>query len=215
MTALEKFVNLPKKFTSKEQIISAGYMTAEEFDAVRDAPRSTEMQSGTRWAKVSFEGKERTLYPFFTLLREPERAIYREYKKGLKNGSGEARQPKQNEHDTKLDELLNELRELGVPKEVLAKAESLRIRKSAYKNRFVQNLFGVDSVEQLEGPVNLAYVMFRGPDGERADSLQPNPAELFEKGFTPALNMKQVLELIDKLEQNAGIRVRDKIVDLK
>lgn len=215
MTAIEKFVNLPKNLSSRAQVIESGYMTAEELDSIKDVPRSTEMQTGTKWAKVEFEGRVRTLYPFYTLLKESERAIYKEYKKGLKNGSGETRQRKPNEHDMKLDELINELRALGVSKEILAKAESLRQRKqSATKNRFIQTLFGVDNLDELTEPVNLAYVMFRGPNDERADSFQPNPAELFEKGFTPALNMKQVLELIEKLE-NAGLQVRDKIVDLK
>jgi len=205
----KKFVELPKELTSLDKILKAGYMTREEFESVKDMPRSTEMESGTKWAKIKSGDKERTLYPFYSLLTETEKQIYRGYKKNhmstMSSGS-----PKAEELNKELDELKAELVALKVPAEILAKLEKFRIAK---KNSLIADMFGVDTIQALTGKVNLAYVMFRGPNGEFSEELQPNMVDLVQKGFMPKFTLQQVKDNVAKLEAK-GILVKGCIVDL-
>ena len=208
----EKFVAIPKEITSLDKILAGGYMTKEQYDLVKTLPRSTEMESGTKWAKIKSGDKERTLYPFYGCLTEAEKQIYRDYKKGHASGtSTSASSPKAEENNKALDELKDELIKLKVPAELISKLEKFRIAK---KVGLISEMFGVDTIQQLTGKVSLAYVMFRGPNGEFADELQPNMVDLVQKGFMPKFTLQQVKDNIEKLAAK-GIILDKVIVDLK
>lgn len=209
-----KFVNLPKQVTNKEAVISGGYMTEEEFNAVKLLPRSTEMESGTKWAKVEFNGKEKTLYPFSGLLTEAEKKIYYNYKKGHRpasDGSSSASSGKIEENNKAIDALKAELQALNVPEDIVAKLEQFRLTK---RNNLIHEMFGVDNIQMLHEKVNLVYVMFRGPNGEFAETRQPSMIEVAQKGFMPKFTLDQVKDNVKKLAAK-GIIVDNVIVDLK
>ena len=104
-----------------------------------------------------------------------------------------------------------ELIALNVPETVIQKLEQLRMVK---KNNIIFELFGVDNLVHLGGKVNLAYVMFRGPNGEFASELQPDIVELVKKGFMPKFTLDDIKNNVKKLAEK-GILVHDTIVDLK
>lgn len=209
-----KFVAIPKDVTSKDRIISGGYLSEAEYEVIKQLPRATEMESGTKWAKIKAGDKERSLYPFYGCLTETEKQIYRDYKKGHSSGSAggtSATSVKADENNKALDELKAELTELGVPAETIAKLEQFRKTK---KNNLIAEMFGVDYIQALSGKVNLAYIMFRGPNGEFSEDLQPNMVSLVQKGFMPKFTLQQVKDNVEKLAAK-GIDVHATIVDLQ
>ena len=115
------------------------------------------------------------------------------------------------EHNTKIEQLKQELIALNVPESVIQKLEQLKVVK---KNNIIFELFGVDNLVHLGGKVNLAYVMFRGPNGEFASELQPDIVELVKNGFMPKFTLDQVKDKVKKLADK-GILVHNTIVDLK
>lgn len=212
-TIAAKFVMIPKEITSKDKIIAGGYLSEQEYELVKKLPRSTEMESGTKWAKIKSGDKERSLYPFYGCLTEAEKQVYRDYKKGLSSATGTSTGSniKADEHNMKLEQLKQELIALNVPETVIQKLEQLRMVK---KNNIIFELFGVDNLVHLGGKVNLAYVMFRGPNGEFASVLQPDIVELVKNGFMPKFTLDQIKSNVKKLAEK-GILVHNTIVDLK
>ena len=169
------------------------------------------MESGTKWAKIKSGNKERTLYPFYGCLTEPEKAIYRDYKKGRSTG-GSSLSSKVNENNKTLDSLKAELLALNVPMETISKLEQFRVTK---KVGLIYEMFGYDTVSTIPGKVNLAYVMYRGPNDEFADTLQPDVVDLIvNKGFMPKFTLGQIKTNIKKLAER-GINLENVIVDLK
>ena len=205
----EKFVSIPKEVTSKQKVIDGGFMTEEEYDKIKLLPRSVEMESGTKWGKIKHGDKERSLYPFSGALTETEKQIYNSYKAGLKSGTGTS-SVKAEDRNKELDELKAELINLKVPAEILSKLEKFRVVK---KNNLIADMFGVDNIQALTGKVNLAYIMFRGPNGEFSEELQPNMVDLVKKGFMPKYTLEQVKSNVEKLATK-GIIVNNTIVDL-
>lgn len=205
----EKFVSIPKEVTSKQKVIDGGFMTEEEYDKIKLLPRSVEMESGTKWGKIKYGDKERSLYPFSGALTETEKQIYNSYKAGLKSGTGTS-SVKAEDRNKELDELKAELINLKVPAEILSKLEKFRVVK---KNNLIADMFGVDNIQALTGKVNLAYIMFRGPNGEFSEELQPNMVDLVKKGFMPKYTLEQVKSNVEKLATK-GIIVNNTIVDL-
>ena len=205
----EKFVSIPKDITSKQKVIDGGFMTEEEYDKIKLLPRSAEMESGTKWGKIKYGDKERSLYPFSGALTETEHQIYNSYKAGLRSGTGTT-SVKAEDRNKELDELKAELISLKVPAEILSKLEKFRVVK---KNSLISDMFGVDTIQALTGKVNLAYIMYRGPNGEFSESLQPDPVDLVKKGFMPKYTLEQVKSNVEKLATK-GIIVKNTIVDL-
>lgn len=213
-TIAAKFVMIPKEITSKDKIISGGYLSEQEYELVKKLPRSSEMESGTRWAKIKSGDKERSLYPFYGCLTESEKQVYRDYKKGLSSATGTSagsNSIKADEHNAKIEQLKQELIALNVPESVIQKLEQLKMVK---KNNIIFELFGVDNLVHLGGKVNLAYVMFRDANGNFAQELQPDIVELVKNGFMPKFTLDQVKDKVKKLAEK-GILVHNTIVDLK
>ena len=213
-TIAAKFVMIPKEVTSKDKIIAGGYLNEQEYELVKKLPRSSEMESGTKWAKIKSGDKERSLYPFYGCLTEAEKQVYRDYKKGLSSATGTSARSnsiKADEHNEKIEQLKQELIALNVPETVIQKLEQLKVVK---KNNIISELFGVDNLVQLGGKVNLAYVMFRDANGNFAQELQPDIVELVKNGFMPRFTLDDIKNKVKKLAEK-GILVHDTIVDLK
>lgn len=209
MTAIQKFVRLDRKITSMKEVLE--YLTPEEVELVKNAERSVEMESHSKWAKVSDGTNERTLYPLYGLLTDVEKKIYRETRKE-KSGTGTSgssrTSQKADEVNANVDYLVQKLRELGATEEDIQVAERFRITK---KVPLYEELFGCTRMPEK---CNLMYIMMRGPDGERAQEYQPNGADLFTAGFMPVMSLEQVRQKVKKL-LDQGIDVRGVIVDYK
>lgn len=119
--AVKKFVKIPTGIMSTKEIVGGGYMTEQELSLIKDAPRSKEMESASRWSRVSDGDKSRSLYPLYSLLREDEKEIYRAYRKEHPAGT----QGGVEETTARVEALVKELRALGVPEETIKKAEAL------------------------------------------------------------------------------------------
>lgn len=208
----EKFGKIPNSYTKSGDIIAAGLLTQEEFDNLPYCPRSQEMgnlEGCPTWPKIG----GRKTYPLSGALNAQETEAYYNYKKLHKPAavSGGVSSAQSEEHNKKVDALIAELRALNVPENVIAQAAAL---KKVKKNTILFDMFGVDSVQDLKGHVNLAYVMFRGPDGEFSEELEPSMVDLVTKGFMPKFTLQQVKDNIAKLKEK-GILVEGVIVDLK
>lgn len=203
----EKFGKIPTDLTKSGDIIAQGFLTQEEFDNLPYCPRSSEMTSATAWPKIG----GRKTYPLSGALTLEETEMYYEYKKNHKPGTASVSSPKAEENNKALDELKEELIKLKVSADIIAKLEKFRIAK---KVGLISEMFGVDTIQQLTGKVNLAYVMFRGPNGEFSEELQPNMVDLVQKGFMPKFTLQQVKDNIEKLA-GKGIILDKVIVDLK
>lgn len=202
----EKFGKVPAEITKKADIIAGGYMTEEEFAELPNCPR-TPMTSATSWPKIG----GRKTYPLSGTLNAEERRMYYDYKKNhncsrtVSVGKGPSEEVQKH-----IDSIRAFLKEKGTP-ELIAEFEAIIPQK---KVGLVEEMFGVSSPNLLTGKVNLAYVMFRGPNGEFAEELQPNGADLFAKGFMPKYGLQQIKDNLAKLE-NKGIKMSGCIVDLQ
>lgn len=210
LSAIDKFVGLDSKVTSWKQVQELGLMTEEEFRSLKDVPRSVEMKSATQWPKVrDSNGNERTLYPFYSILTEPEKAIYRQYKNSRVKKAAEDNSEVVRKNNEIIDEIILELKKLKVEQPIIDKLLTL---KKVKKNDDLVKLFGVNSLSELGGDVNMAYVMFR-KDGKFSDELMPKMEDLVMKGYLPVIGLKEIYDTMDKLEKK-GIIVSQKIVDL-
>lgn len=202
----EKFGKIPAAITKKADIIAGGYLTEEEFAELQNCPRSTPMSSGTVWPKIG----GRKTYPLSGVLNAEERRMYYDYKKNHKPGTVSVGKGPSEEVQKHIESVREFLKEKGTP-ELIAEFEAIIPQK---KVELVEEMFGVSSPNLLTGKVNLAYVMFRGPNGEFAEELQPNGADLFTKGFMPKYGLQQVKDNLAKLEAK-GIKMSGCIVDLQ
>lgn len=206
---VKKFAAIPAAYTKASDIIVAGLLTQEEFDNLPYCPRSEEMKSATSWPKIG----GRKVYPLSGALTMEETEMYYEYKKSHKPGAslGVSGKGPSEETQKTINSIREFLKEKKAPAELLAQFEALIPHK---KVGLISAMFGVDNIQQLGGKVNLAYVMFRGPNGEFAEELQPNAADLFTAGFMPAFTLQQIKDNLKKLADK-GIILDGTIVDLK
>ena len=208
-TLVKKFGAIPTSYTKASDIINAGLLTQEEFDNLPYCPRSEEMKSATSWPKIG----GRKTYPLSGTLTPEETEMYYEYKKGHKPGTSIGISGKSISEETQktIDSIRAFLNNNGASEELMSQFEALIPRK---KIGLISAMFGVDNINSLGGKVNLAYVMFRGPNGEFASELQPNAADLFNAGFMPVFTLQQVKDNLKKLADK-GIILDGVIVDLK
>ena len=206
---VKKFGAIPTTYTKASDIITAGFLTQEEFDNLPYCPRSEEMKSATSWPKIG----GRKTYPLSGILTPEETEMYYEYKKGHKPSASLGLSGKSVSEETQktIDSIRAFLNDNGASEELMSQFEALIPRK---KNGLISTMFGVDYINKLGGKVNLAYVMFRGPNGEFASELQPNAADLFNAGFMPAFTLQQIKDNLKKLADK-GIILDEVIVDLK
>ena len=206
---VKKFAAIPTNYTKAADIIAAGFLTQEEFDNLPYCPRSEEMKSATSWPKIG----GRKTYPLSGVLTIEETEMYYEYKKAHRPGASVCTSGKGLSEDTQktIDSIRTFLQENKAPAELMSQFEALIPHK---KIGLISAMFGVEHIQQLRGKVNLAYVMFRGPNGEFASELQPKAAELFSAGFMPAFTLQQIKDNLKKLADK-GINLYDTIVDLK
>lgn len=205
----KKFGTIPTSYTKASDIIRDGLLTQEEFDNLPYCPRSEEMKSATSWPKIG----GRKTYPLSGVLTMEETEMYYEYKRGHKPSASVGLSGKGISEETQktIDSIRAFLNDNEAPAELLAQFEALIPHK---KVGLISAMFGVDNIQQLGGKVNLAYVMFRGPNGEFASELQPNAADLFSAGFMPAFTLQQIKDNLKKLADK-GIILDEAIVDLK
>lgn len=206
---VKKFGAIPANYTKSADIIAAGFLTQEEFDNLPYCPRSEEMKSATSWPKIG----GRKTYPLSGALTIEETEMYYEYKKSHRPGSSictSGNGPSEETQKT-IDSIRTFLQENKAPAKLLAQFEAIIPHK---KIGLISAMFGVDNIQQLRGKVNLAYVMFRGPNGEFASELQPKASDLFAAGFMPAFTLQQIKDNLKKLADK-GINLYNTIVDLK
>lgn len=206
---VEKFGAIPTTYTKASDIIRDGFLTQEEFDNLPYCPRSEKMKSATSWPKIG----GRKTYPLSGILTPEETEMYYEYKKGHKPGASVGLYGKSVSEETQkmIDSIRAFLNDNGASEELMSQFEALIPHK---KIGLISAMFGVDNIQQLSGKVNLAYVMFRGPNGEFASELQPKAADLFNAGFMPAFTLQQIKDNLKKLADK-GINLYNTIVDLK
>lgn len=205
----KKFGTIPTSYTKASDIIRDGLLTQEEFDNLPYCPRSEEMKSATSWPKIG----GRKTYPLSGVLTMEETEMYYEYKRGHKPSASVGISGKGISEETQktIDSIRAFLNDNEAPAELIEQFEALIPHK---KVGLISAMFGVEHVYQLGGRVNLAYVMFRGPNGEFASELQPNAADLFNAGFMPAFTLQQIKDNLKKLAAK-GIILDEAIVDLK
>lgn len=205
----KKFGTIPTSYTKASDIIRDGLLTQEEFDNLPYCPRSEEMKSATSWPKIG----GRKTYPLSGVLTMEETEMYYEYKRGHKPSASVGTSGKGISEETQktIDSIRAFLKDNNAPVELVEQFEALIPHK---KVGLISAMFGVDSINQLGGKVNLAYVMFRGPNGEFASELQPNAADLFNAGFMPAFTLQQIKDNLKKLADK-GYIFDEVIVDLK
>lgn len=211
-----KFGAIPSKLTQKKEIVPA-YLTEEEFSQLPYCPRSytpVEMKSASDWPKI---GNRRT-YPLSGVLTPEETVAYYAFR-NLHKPEGSSTTPKASmskEREEEINKTLAELREVCKKNPKLL--ESLEKNIVAYlpkrKVSLVEEMFGVENFSALGGKVTLAYVQFRGPNGEFADTLTPKGGELYDKGFEIKYTTNMIRENLKKLEAQ-GIILWDSIIDLK
>lgn len=210
LEALAKmFGAIPISYTKASDIIRDGLLTQEEFDNLPYCPRSEEMKSATSWPKIG----GRKTYPLSGVLTMEETEMYYEYKKGHKPSASIGISGKAISEETQktIGSIRAFLKDNKAPAELIEQFEALIPHK---KVGLISAMFGVDNIQQLGGKVNLAYVMFRGPNGEFASELQPNAADLFSAGFMPAFTLQQIRDNLKKLADK-GYILDGVIVDLK
>lgn len=205
----KKFGAIPTSYTKVSDIIRDGLLTQEEFDNLPYCPRSEEMKSATSWPKIG----GRKTYPLSGTLTMEETEMYYEYKRGHKPSASVGISGKGISEETQktIDSIRAFLNDNGAPAELVGQFEALIPHR---KVGLISAMFGVDNILQLGGKVNLAYVMFRGPNGEFASELQPNAADLFSAGFMPAFTLQQIKDNLKKLADK-GYILDGVIVDLK
>lgn len=205
----KKFGIIPTSYTKASDIIRDGLLTQEEFDNLPYCPRSEEMKSATSWPKIG----GRKTYPLSGALTMEETEMYYEYKKGHKPSTSVGLSGKGVSEETQktIDSIRAFLKDNEAPAELMSQFEALIPHK---KVGLISAMFGVEHINQLSGKVNLAYVMFRGPNGEFASELQPNAADLFNAGFMPAFTLQQIKDNLKKLADK-GYILDEVIVDLK
>ena len=205
----KKFGTIPTSYTKASDIIRDGLLTQEEFDNLPYCPRSEEMKSATSWPKIG----GRKTYPLSGVLTMEETEMYYEYKKGHKPSTSVGTSGKGISEETQktIDSIRAFLKDNEAPAELMSQFEALIPHK---KVGLISAMFGVEHINQLSGKVNLAYVMFRGPNGEFASELQPNAADLFNAGFMPAFTLQQIKDNLKKLADK-GYILDEVIVDLK
>lgn len=205
----KKFGTIPTSYTKASDIIRDGLLTQEEFDNLPYCPRSEEMKSATSWPKIG----GRKTYPLSGVLTMEETEMYYEYKRGHKPSASVGLSGKGISEETQktIDSIRAFLKDNEAPAELIEQFEAIIPHK---KVGLISAMFGVEHVYRLGGKVNLAYIMFRGPNGEFASELQPNAADLFSAGFMPVFTLQQIKDNLKKLAAK-GIILDEAIVDLK
>lgn len=201
-----KFVEVPTSITSKKQVIEGGYLTDDEFEQLVNVPRSTEMLSGTKWPKIGCNGKERTLYPFYSVLLPHEKQMYREYRK---SGTRDTvpRSTRNAEHNEKVNKLYEELKAAGVGEELLAQVAALKVVTRAGD---FEKVFGF--APETNTRVTTAYLMFRDTQGNFLTEHEPDVAECFAQGCRVGMDTKSLYKALVKLRA-AGYELEKYVID--
>ena len=204
---------LNKKYSSVAKMIEDGW-TKEEIQALIDGPRSKQAEwdeghTYFRWPYI--DGIQ--IVGLSSLLTREEKNAYNKYHSkhgptGL--GSGTSSNKELLEKWSRLEEFCK------------GNAEALALiaeMKPKPKFNLIEEMFGVESVQQLKSKVSLAYVMYRGTNGEFIDTEDTAKVKLsnfFEKygeDFNCRWTKQQVIDNVAKLKKN-GIDVSNVIIGL-
>lgn len=194
--------------------------TEEELVALRSAPRSMPMESGTKWCKIG----GRSTYPCSFLLQPDELKIYNEYHSG-KSGTSTNRtecsaSPVSGNHISleefhKLQGIVTEIKTaLGdnLTPELQEDVNKLASYIPKPRENLIYDLFGVYTAEQVP-ECTVGWIMFRSMTGERAENPMSTVLELVQQGYIPNMLLDQIKDKLQKL-QAQGIDVASKITDL-
>lgn len=211
-TIAEKYAKIPKGMNKRDDIIAAGYLTADEFDNLPYVPRSAEMTSGTSWGKIG--GKT---FVSTAVMNEQEKKMYYAYKNGtgtgtLKSSSGSS---KNDETLKELLELRNDLIALKAPESSIAKIDKIIAAIPHKKPGIVEQLFGVPEFSMLGSKVSVRYAMYRDKDGKFFKNLEPKPGKdlSYELMDEPVFTKAQITEMLKKLKKDKGIDLSNCFTD--
>ena len=204
---------LMRKYSSVKEMKNDGW-TDEELKALAEGPRSKaaswdEECTYFRWPSI--DGI--SIVGLFSLLTREEKNAYNKYHSKHKPtglGSGTSSNKELLEKWSRLEEFCK------------GNAEALALiaeMKPKPKFNLIEEMFGVESVQQLKSKVSLAYVMYRGTNGEFIDTEDTAKVKLsnfFEKygeDFNCRWTKQQVIDNVAKLKKN-GIDVSNVIIGL-
>lgn len=212
-TIAEKYAKIPKGMNKRDDIIAAGYLTADEFDNLPYVPRSAEMTSGTSWGKIG--GKT---FVSTAVMNEHEKQMYYAYKNGTGTGTKSSSGSGSSKNDETLKELLelrNDLIALKAPETSIAKIDKIIAAIPRKKPGIVEQLFGVAEFSMLKGKVSVLRVMYRDNNGAFFDKLEPKPGEDigFDQMTEPVFTKTQITEMLKKLKKDKGIDLSNCFTD--
>lgn len=235
-TLVNRFVKVPTDVKTSEALIALGYFTKEELflskpadgkgkanyrssplaKALQNAARTSIMVNGSDWPKVKDEdGNTRVITGFSWALSDEEYAMYMAYYHRTHPGTRTTTTVKMpNDRALKaVEQIRAYLMEHEAPQDLLDDLGTLESLVPVPKCPLLQEMFNVSHVGALKGKVNLAYVMFRGPNGEFSEDLQPSMVDLVTRGFMPKYTKDLVKSNLAKLKAK-GIIMDGCIVDL-
>lgn len=204
---------LNKKYSSVAKMIEDGW-TDEEIKALINGPRSkaAEWDEGHtyfRWPYI--DGIQ--IVGLSSLLTREEKDAYNAYhSKHGPTGLGSS-STSNKEVLEKFDRLAEFCKDNT---EALALIAELRPKP---KFNLIEEMFGVESVQQLKSKVSIAYVMYRGPNGEFFETDKPAEVKLkdfmakYDDEFDCRWTKQQVIENVAKLKKN-GIDISNVIIGL-
>lgn len=195
------FVNIDPKATRREAVDAV--LTPQEIDVLKTVPRDVPM-SGPNKSQFPVlkdtHGKARTMFPFLCCMTDEEKAMY--YGGTSQNATAAET----------VFKYLKTIKTEIVPDEVWTAINTLMPKSKAKgpNTAPLYELFGVHDLDILTGPVNITYLMMRGPNNEFSQSLTPTFMELAQLGYMPKYTAAQVESLLTKLEKK-GFDVRKHI----
>ena len=204
---------LNRKYSSVKEMKNDGW-TDEELQALANGPRSKaaswdEEHTYFRWPSI--DGI--SIVGLFSLLTREEKDAYNKYHSKHKPtglGSGSSSNKELLEKWSRLEEFCKD------------KPEALTLiaeMKPKSKFNLIEEMFGVDSIQQLKSKVSLAYVMYRGKDNEFIETEDASKVTLkdfiikYDDNFQCKFTKQQVLDNVQKLKKN-GIDISNVIVGL-
>lgn len=209
---------LDKKYANTKEMLAAGF-TEADIKALAEGPRTKEAdydEEHTYFKWPYINGISTT--GLFSLLNRTEKDAYNAYHK--KHGPNGARtgvvSDAKKEVIAKCDALVDYIK-TNMPEDKQAAAlELVAALRPVVKVGLVKELFDVDDISQLKSKVTRAWIMYRGPNGERGE----NPAKFkmadalkaWGDDIVLAMSKQQIEEKVKKLEEK-GIIVKDTIID--
>lgn len=204
---------LNRKYSSVKEMKNDGW-TDEELKALAEGPRSKaaswdEECTYFRWPSI--DGI--SIVGLFSLLTREEKDAYNKYHSKHKPtglGSSTSSNKELLEKFARLEEFCKD------------NAEALAlIAELKPKPRFnlIEEMFGVESVQHLKSKVSLAYVMYRGSDGEFIKTEDAAKVTLkdfiikYDDAFTCKFTKQQVIDNVAKLKKT-GIDISNVIIGL-